>query len=144
MEILFLEWKTYNCNLHSIWQMPSEHTIKSLSKLLGPDRSVTQISLWGGLIRPGIVLHISLGLITYKLFDWSHYNDVRMSAMVSQITSLTVVNPTVYSRRRSKKTSKLSVTGLCAGNSPVTGEFPAQRPVTRELFPFNDVIMHVP
>ena len=30
-------------------------------------------------------------------------------------------------RRRSKKTSKLSVTGLCARNSPVTGEFPAQR-----------------
>ena len=30
-------------------------------------------------------------------------------------------------RRRSKKKSKLRVTGLCAGNSPVTGEFPAQR-----------------
>ena len=30
-------------------------------------------------------------------------------------------------RRRSKKTSKLRVTGLCAGKSPVTGEFPAQR-----------------
>ena len=29
-------------------------------------------------------------------------------------------------RRRSKKTSKLSVTGLCAGNSPGTGEFPAE------------------
>ena len=29
-------------------------------------------------------------------------------------------------RRRSKKTSKLRVTGLCVGNSPVTGEFPAQ------------------
>ena len=29
-------------------------------------------------------------------------------------------------RRRSEKTSKLRVTGLCAGNSPVTGEFPAQ------------------
>ena len=29
--------------------------------------------------------------------------------------------------RRSKKTSKPRVTGLCAGNSPVTGEFPAQR-----------------
>ena len=27
---------------------------------------------------------------------------------------------------RSKKTSKLCVTGLCAGNSPGTGEFPAQ------------------
>ena len=30
-------------------------------------------------------------------------------------------------RRRSKQTSKSRVTGLCAGNSPVTGEFSAQR-----------------
>ena len=29
-------------------------------------------------------------------------------------------------RRKSKKTSKLRVTGHCAGNSPGTGEFPAQ------------------
>ena len=29
-------------------------------------------------------------------------------------------------RHRSKKTSKLRVTGLCEGNSPVTGEFPTQ------------------
>ena len=29
-------------------------------------------------------------------------------------------------RRRSKKTSRLRVTGLCVGNSPGTGEFPAQ------------------
>ena len=29
-------------------------------------------------------------------------------------------------RRRSKKTSKLHVTGLCAGNSPGTSEFPTQ------------------
>ena len=30
-------------------------------------------------------------------------------------------------RHRSKKTSKLRVTGLCEGNSPGTGEFPAQK-----------------
>ena len=29
--------------------------------------------------------------------------------------------------RRSMKTSKLRVTGLCVGNSPLTGEFPTQR-----------------
>ena len=29
-------------------------------------------------------------------------------------------------RHRLKKTSKLRVTGLCEGNSPLTGEFPAQ------------------
>ena len=56
-----------------------------------------------------------------------HYNDVVMSAMASQITSLMLVFLTVYSRCRSKKTLKLRVTGLCEGNSPRTGEFPAQR-----------------
>ena len=30
-------------------------------------------------------------------------------------------------RRRSKKTSKLRVSGLCAGTSPMTGDFPAQK-----------------
>ena len=44
--------------------------------------------------------------------------------------------------RRSKKTSKLGVTGLCAGNSPVTGEFPPQRASNAEIFPFDDVIMN--
>ena len=47
-------------------------------------------------------------------------------------------------RHRSKKTSKLRVTGLCEGNSPVTGEFPAQsasNAVTRKIIPFDDVIM---
>ena len=40
-----------------------------------------------------------------------------------------------------KKTSKLRVTGLCEGNSPVTVEFTAQKPVTRKMFPFDNVIM---
>ena len=45
-------------------------------------------------------------------------------------------------RRRSKETSNLRVTGFCAGNSPGTGEIPAQKwPVTRKMFPFDDVIM---
>ena len=46
--------------------------------------------------------------------------------MASQITSLTIVYSTVDSGAH-KKTPKLIVTGLCAGNSPVTGEFDAQR-----------------
>ena len=42
--------------------------------------------------------------------------------MASQITTVTIVYPTVYSGADKKK-SKLRVTGLCEGNSPVTGEF---------------------
>ena len=38
-------------------------------------------------------------------------------------------------RRRSKKTTELSIIGLCAGNSPVKGL------VTRKMFPFDDVGM---
>ena len=45
-----------------------------------------------------------------------------MGEIASQITSLTIVYSTVYS----EKTSKLRVTGLCAGKSPGTGEFPPQ------------------
>ena len=45
---------------------------------------------------------------------------------------------------RSKKTSKLRVTGLCVGNSPVTGEFPTQRASNAETCPFDDVIMTKP
>ena len=61
------------------------------------------------------------------IFDHCHYNDAIMSSMAFQITSLTVVHLTVYFRRRSKKKLKLRVIGLCEGNSPVTGEFHAQR-----------------
>ena len=43
--------------------------------------------------------------------------------------------------RRSKKTSKLRVTGLCAGNSPGPVNSPHKGPVTRKMFPFDDVIM---
>ena len=55
-----------------------------------------------------------------------YYNDAIMSATASQITSLVIVYSTMYSRNWSKKTSKLRLTGLCVGNSLVTGEFPAQ------------------
>ena len=46
-------------------------------------------------------------------------------------------------RRRSKKTSKLRVTGLCVGNSPRSVNSPHKGPVTRKMFPFDDVIMYM-
>ena len=44
-------------------------------------------------------------------------------------------------KRRSKKTSKLRVTGLCVENSPGPVNSPHKGPVTRKMFPFDDVIM---
>ena len=48
-----------------------------------------------------------------------------MGAMASQITSLTFAYSIIYSGA-DQRTSKLHVTVLCVGNSPVTGEFPTQ------------------
>ena len=46
-----------------------------------------------------------------------------MGAMASQITNLMIVFSIVHSGANQRK---LCVIGLCAGISPVTGEFPAQ------------------
>ena len=44
--------------------------------------------------------------------------------------------------RRSKKTSKLRVTGLCVGNSPGPANSLHKGPVTRKMFLFDDIIMN--
>ena len=61
-----------------------------------------------------------------------HYSSVIMSMMVSQIISAAIVYTTVCSGVDQRKHWKLHVTGLCEGNSRVTGEFPAQRASSME------------
>ena len=65
-------------------------------------------------------------IVTYKP-NIKHFNDVIMNAMASQTTGVSIVYSTVCWSVDKKKTAKLHVTGLCEGNSPMTGEFPAQR-----------------
>ena len=71
----------------------------------------------------------------------THYNDVIMSAIASQITSLTIVYSTVYSdadqRKHQSSASLAFVWGIHRG--PVNS--PHKWPVTRKMFPFDDVIM---
>ena len=71
-----------------------------------------------------------------------HYNDVIMTTMASQITSLTVVYSTVYSdadqRKHQSSASMAFVWGIhwWPMNSPHKG------PVMWKMFPFDDVIMY--
>ena len=60
-----------------------------------------------------------LSLTKFDMYWFKHYNDVTMSILASQITSVWFVCLAVYSVVY-KKTSKLHVTGLCEGNPPVT------------------------
>ena len=75
--------------------------------------------------------------------NWlSHYTDVTMSPMASQITSLGIVYSTVYSgadqRKHQSSASLTFVRRIHRG--PVNS--PHKRPVTRKMFPFDDVIMY--
>ena len=73
--------------------------------------------------------------------DLDHYCDVIMGAMVPQITSLAIVYSTVHlgadQRKHQSSTSLAFVWGIHRWpvNSPHKG------PVTRKMFPFDDVIM---
>ena len=49
-----------------------------------------------------------------------------MGAIASQITCLTSVYSTVYSNADQRKHQGSASLAICAGNSPVTDEFPAQ------------------
>ena len=64
-----------------------------------------------------------------------------MSAMASQITSLTIVYSTVYSGADQRKHQRSASLAFVRGihRSPVNS--PHKGPVTRKMFPFDDVIM---
>ena len=75
------------------------------------------------------------------LINEVHYNGVIMGSMASQITRLTIVYSSVYSgadqRKHHSPASLPFVWGIHRWpvNSPLKG------PITRKLFPFDDVIM---
>ena len=103
--------------LSGLWSVPIHRNLR-----------VIKMQNLPSLVASGVVIMTTSGatVACMAVPPWQHYNDV-MGAMASHIISLTIVYSTVYSGAdQRKQTSKLRVTGLCTGNSPGTGEFPAQ------------------
>ena len=77
-----------------------------------------------------------------NLNDEFHSDDVIMGTIASQITSLTIVFSTVYldadQRKHQSSASLAFVRGI--HRRPVNS--PHKWPVTRKMFPFDDVIMY--
>ena len=69
-----------------------------------------------------------------------HYSDVIMSAMASQITGVSIVCSTVSTGVDERK-HQSSAGGLCEGNNEWLVDSPHKGPVTRKMFPFDDVVM---
>ena len=64
-----------------------------------------------------------------------------MGAMASQITSLTIVYSTVYSGADQRKHQSSASLALVRGIHQGPVNSPHKRPVTRKMFPFDDVTM---
>ena len=71
----------------------------------------------------------------------THYNDIIMSAMASQIASLTIVYFTVYSGTDERKHQSSASLAFVRGIHRWPVNSPHEGPVTRKMFPFDDVIM---
>ena len=82
--------------------------------------------------------------LTHWGWDKIHYTDVIMGPIASQITSLTSVYSTVYSdadQRKYQSSASLAFVRVIH-RGPVNS--PHKWPVTRKMFPFDDVIMLPP
>ena len=88
----------------------------------------------------------------FKLIKWmvaywmqpsylTHYNDVIMGAMASQITSLIIVYLTVYSGADQRKHQSSASLAFVWGIHRWPVNSPHKWPVTRKMFQFDDVIM---
>ena len=71
----------------------------------------------------------------------SHYNDVMMSTIASQITSLTIVYSIVYLSANQRKYQSPAILAFLRGIHRRPVNSPRKGPVTRKMFPFDDAIM---
>ena len=70
-----------------------------------------------------------------------HYKDVIMGVIASQITSLTIVYSTVYSDADQRKHQSSASLAFVRGIHRRPVNSPHKWPVTRKMFPVDDVIM---
>ena len=79
--------------------------------------------------------------IDISITSWYHYSDVIMSTMASLITSLTSVYPTVHPGANQRTHQSSASLAFVRGIHRRSVNFPHKWPVTRKMFPFDDVIM---
>ena len=85
----------------------------------------------------------TLDLANTYLQTWQyHYCDVIIGAMASQITSLTIVYSTIHSVPDQIKHQSSASLAFVRGIHRWAVNSPHKWPVTRKMFPYNDVIMY--
>ena len=97
--------------------------------------------LWRICTLPELCQHIEAETIWSPISNASHYSDVTMDLIASQITSLTIVYSSVYSSADQRKHQGSASLAFVRGIHRRPVNSPHKGPVTRKMFPFDDVIM---
>ena len=77
----------------------------------------------------------------FKKIHWNYYSDVIMSTMTSQVTGVSVVYSTVCSGADQRKHQSSASLAFVQEIHRWSINSPHKGPVTRKMFPFDDVIM---
>ena len=127
---------------------------------LFPRSMLTQMSPYDGarlqwifkLMQKGLIMVFVVAEFWWTWFHYSgvtsalmclisHYCDVIMGAVTSQITSLTIVYSTVYSDADQRKQQSSASLAFVRGIHRRPVNSPRKWPVTRKKLPFDDIIM---
>ena len=118
-----LQWNSKQLTVeHSIWQTKLKCHLQNIGHFV-------QAFIWW--CHPECTVFCCSIKLTHI-----HYIDVTMTTMASQITSLAVVYSIFYSGADQRKHQSSASLAFVPVNSPHKG------PVTRKMFPFDDVIMY--
>ena len=85
--------------------------------------------------------HETVKLTDFDILTYPHYSDVIMSAIASQITSVSIIYSTVCSGVDQWKHQSSASLAFVRGIHRWPVNSPHKGPVTRKMFPFDDVIM---
>ena len=126
---------------HYYWREAFEGFVRAIKPFACLNRNQYAL-LWHVWCLHG-ALYSSVILIQYSHTAKTsiHYNDAIMSAMASQITGVSIVCSTGCSGADQRKHQSSASLAFVRGIHRWPVDSPPQRPVTRKMFPFDDVIM---
>ena len=141
------QYLTRSTKMPAFWEYPYcpmiPHAINSYRIPFIPSQNYFVFTNPWILTKPGTWVRGYTNYYTCIKFESSsiHYNDVIMSSMVSQITSLTIVCWTIYSHADQRKHQSSASVAFVWGIHRWPVNSPLKWPVTWKMFPFDDVIM---
>ena len=129
MRSKYFAWCMWKC---------SEHICRETHQVI-----YAWVKMWSDSIArmPGCARFYSEMHETVLLNCATHYRDVIIGVITSQITGLTIVYSTDYSIADQRKHLSSASLAFVRGNHRGPWTSPHKWPVTRKMFPFDDVIM---